>query len=60
MFAQLYLEGKLPLEKLITKRYPLESINEALDDLENRRVGRPLIEIDTSIDSHNTSKKKSN
>ena len=49
MFAKLYLEGKLPLEKLITKRYPLEAINEALDDLEQRRVGRPLIEIDTTI-----------
>ena len=49
MFAKLYLEGKLPLEKLITKRYRLENINEALDDLEHRRVGRPLIEIDTSI-----------
>jgi len=49
MFAQLYLEGKLPLEKLITKRYPLEAINEALDDLEHHRVGRPLIEIDTTL-----------
>jgi S-(hydroxymethyl)glutathione dehydrogenase/alcohol dehydrogenase len=49
MFAQLYLQGKLPLEKLITKRYPLEAINEALDDLEHHRVGRPLIEIDTSL-----------
>lgn len=49
MFAKLYLEGKLPLEKLITKRYRLEDINEALDDLEHRRVGRPLIEIDTTI-----------
>jgi S-(hydroxymethyl)glutathione dehydrogenase/alcohol dehydrogenase len=50
IFAQLYLEGKLPLEKLITKRYPLEAINEALDDLEHNRVGRPLIEIDKSLD----------
>jgi S-(hydroxymethyl)glutathione dehydrogenase/alcohol dehydrogenase len=49
MFAKLYLEGKLPLEKLITKRYPLEAINEALDDLECHRVGRPLIEIDTTL-----------
>ncbi|MDB3912796.1 zinc-binding dehydrogenase [Paracoccaceae bacterium] len=49
MFAKLYLEGKLPLEKLITKRYRLDDINEALDDLEHRRVGRPLIEIDTTI-----------
>jgi S-(hydroxymethyl)glutathione dehydrogenase / alcohol dehydrogenase len=49
MFAQLYMEGKLPLEKLITKRYPLEAINDALDDLEGHRVGRPLIEIDATI-----------
>lgn len=48
-FAKLYLEGRLPLEKLITKRYPLVAINEALDDLENHRVGRPLIEIDTTL-----------
>ncbi len=49
LFAKLYLEGKLPLDKLITKRYPLGAINEALDDLEQHRVGRPLIEIDTNI-----------
>ncbi|MFZ2739252.1 MAG: zinc-binding dehydrogenase [Burkholderiaceae bacterium] len=49
MFAKLYLEGRLPLEKLITKRYPLEAINEALDDLEQHRVGRPLVEIDTTL-----------
>ena len=49
MFAKLYLEGKLPLEKFITKRYRLDDINDALDDLEHHRVGRPLIEIDTTI-----------
>ena len=49
LFAKLYLEGRLPLEKLLTKRYTLDKINEALDDLENRRVGRPLIEIDTTL-----------
>ena len=49
IYAKLYLEGRLPLEKLITKRYTLEAINEALEDLEHNRVGRPLIEIDTSI-----------
>ena len=48
-FAKLYLEGKLPLEKLITKRYQLDEINEALDDLEQGLVMRPIIEIDTSI-----------
>lgn len=44
-FAELYLQGHLPLEKLITKRYKLKDINYALDDLEAQRVGRPLIEI---------------
>lgn len=44
-FAALYRAGKLPLEKLITRRYQLDDINSALDDLEHRRVGRPLIEI---------------
>ena len=49
VFAKLYREGRLPLEKLITRRYTLGEINEALDDLEHERVGRPLIEIDTTI-----------
>lgn len=48
--AQLYLDGKLPLEKLINKRYNLNEINEALDDLENRKVTRPLLEIDPSVE----------
>ena len=47
-FAELYRDGKLPLEKLITRRYQLEEINSALDDLEQHRVGRPVIEIDPS------------
>jgi S-(hydroxymethyl)glutathione dehydrogenase/alcohol dehydrogenase len=44
-FAELYRAGRLPLEALVTRRYPLEEINEALDDLEAGRVARPLIEI---------------
>ncbi|MDR3517469.1 MAG: zinc-binding dehydrogenase [Azospirillaceae bacterium] len=44
-FLDLYRQGRLPLEKLITRRYRLDQINEALDDLEAGRVGRPLIEI---------------
>ncbi|KIM05700.1 MAG: acetoin dehydrogenase [Sulfurovum sp. AS07-7] len=47
--AQLYLDGKLPLEKLLDKQYTLEEINEALDDLEKRNVLRPLIVIDKSL-----------
>ena len=48
-FANLYIEGKLPLEKLLTKRYTLEQINDALDDLENRKVARPLIVLDENL-----------
>ena len=48
-FADLYRSGQLPLEKLITHRYPLERINEALQDLEEMRAGRPLIEIDPTV-----------
>lgn len=48
-FAELYKQGRLPLEKLITKRYSLDEINDAIDDLEQRRVGRPLIVIDEKI-----------
>jgi len=48
-FAELYLSGRLPLQELITRRYPLERINEALDDLEAGRVGRPLIEVDPTV-----------
>ncbi len=43
--AALYMEGKLPLDRLLCNRYDLESINRALDDLENRKVARPLIEM---------------
>jgi len=43
--AALYLAGKLPLEKLVGKRYQLEQINQALDDLERRKITRALIEM---------------
>ncbi len=45
-FAELYRDGTLPLERLITARYGLEQVNEALDDLRAGRAWRPLIEID--------------
>ena len=48
-FAELYRSGKLPLENMITRRYTLDDINVALDDLEHRRCLRPLIEINPAI-----------
>jgi S-(hydroxymethyl)glutathione dehydrogenase/alcohol dehydrogenase len=43
--AEIYIKGKLPLEKMISKRYKLEEINDALNDLENGKVFRPIIEM---------------
>jgi len=48
-FARLYREGRLPVERLLGKRYSLDRINDALDDLEDGRVMRPLIVLDESI-----------
>ena len=31
-FFQLYIDGKLPLEKLLDKRYSLDQINDALNE----------------------------
>lgn len=44
-FAQLYQQGRLPLEQLLSHRYKLEQINQALDDLEQRKIVRALIEM---------------
>lgn len=44
-YAELFLQGKLKLETLITHTYPLEDINRALEDLEQGRVARALIEM---------------
>ena len=43
MLMQLYLSGKLPLDDLITKRYPLEQIGQAFDDMEAGKVARGVL-----------------
>ena len=44
LFVRWYREGKLKLDELVTRRYPLEQINEAVDDLEQGRIlGRAII-----------------
>jgi len=43
VFHELFKTSKAPLDQLLTKRYPLEKINEALNDLELGKVFRPLI-----------------
>lgn len=44
-YVDLYLSGKLRLGMLIIHRYALEDINQVLDDLESRSVGRSLIDM---------------
>ncbi len=48
-FAALYRDGRLPLHHLVGKRYPLDDINAALDDLAQGRVMRPLIVLDDQL-----------
>ena len=44
-FAALMTTGKIDVEPLFSSPYKLEDINEALDDLEAGRIGRPLVEM---------------
>jgi S-(hydroxymethyl)glutathione dehydrogenase / alcohol dehydrogenase len=42
-YAQLYREGKLPLDRLIGKRYPLEQINDAYQHMLEGAGGRGIV-----------------
>ena len=45
MYLRLHAEGKFPLDKLVTKRYSLDEINEACNSLEAGEIkGRAIIE----------------
>ena len=39
----MYQAGKLPLDELVTRRYSLDQINEAYDDLDRGEIGRGVI-----------------
>lgn len=48
--AELWRDGKLPLERLISpRRYRLDEVNEALDDLRFGRALRPVIELNGDV-----------
>ena len=48
-FGRLYAKGSFPLSRLLSKRYKLEEINDAMNDIESREIERALIEIDTTL-----------
>jgi S-(hydroxymethyl)glutathione dehydrogenase/alcohol dehydrogenase len=43
LFAKEFIRNQIPLDRLLSKRYRLEEVNEALDDLELGKVFRPLL-----------------
>jgi S-(hydroxymethyl)glutathione dehydrogenase/alcohol dehydrogenase len=45
LYVEMYLSGKMNLDKMISQEYKLEKINEAFTDLENGNVIRPLINM---------------
>lgn len=47
--AALYTSGQLPLELFRAPAYPLDRVNEAMDDLHHGRVLRPILEIDPDV-----------
>ena len=50
-FLEIFHSAQISLASLLTKRYSLAEINEALDDLEAGRVSRPLIVMEHPDDS---------
>jgi S-(hydroxymethyl)glutathione dehydrogenase/alcohol dehydrogenase len=52
-YAELYLVKKLPLEKLLSKTYKLDEVNEALNDLDQGRIARAVLEINPELEHEN-------
>ena len=45
MFLRWHKEGKFPLDQLVTRRYKLDQINDACEDLRNGEIlGRAIME----------------
>lgn len=43
--VDMYMAGKLPIDKLITKSFSLDQVNEAFEAMENKQVLRSVIKI---------------
>jgi S-(hydroxymethyl)glutathione dehydrogenase / alcohol dehydrogenase len=43
MILRFYAEGRLPLDRLVTRRYPLEAVNEAFGDMNGGEVARGVL-----------------
>jgi len=47
LLDKMYCEGKLKLDLLLSHKYKLNEVNDALNDLEARKIVRALLEINT-------------
>jgi S-(hydroxymethyl)glutathione dehydrogenase/alcohol dehydrogenase len=45
LYGELYRAGKFPMDRLITHTYRLADVNQAIDELEQGKVGRALIDM---------------
>ncbi|HLN05660.1 MAG TPA: Zn-dependent alcohol dehydrogenase [Acidimicrobiales bacterium] len=43
MILRLHAEGRLPLDRLVTRRYPLEGVNAAFEDMNTGEVARGVL-----------------
>jgi S-(hydroxymethyl)glutathione dehydrogenase/alcohol dehydrogenase len=43
MILRLHAEGRLPLERLVARRYPLEDVNVAFEDMQRGEVARGIL-----------------
>lgn len=50
-FVDLYLSGKLKLNRLITRVYSLDDINKALEDFAEGKISRALIDMSPGVDN---------
>ena len=44
-YVDMFMDGKLPVDKLINKHYSLDEINEAFDALQNQEVFRSVVKL---------------
>jgi Zn-dependent alcohol dehydrogenase len=49
---RLYKSGRLPLDQLLDRQFPLAEANEAIDHLRTGAVGRPILVPNSSINSN--------
>ena len=49
LMSKMYLEGKLPLEKLLSRPYNFNEINQALEDLRLRKISRAIVQCSEEV-----------